>query len=250
MPSKLGSALILAALMIAACTLIEVIAGRDRVPTRSRLFGGLLHGVQITLSAALAYPLSLLINRAGIGPILPPVQTWAGWFAIPLALLYYDLLRYWEHRFEHRFFWRVHAIHHSVREISALNAWGHPLQAIPMMMLITLPFSLLNFDGAGVPLAVGALEAFLIYFIHSPVDAGFGPVRHVIVTHNYHRIHHSLEPAHFDKNFAIIFPIWDRLFGTKFDPKDEWPDVGIGDVPQPRTLRAYLTQPFIRRGCS
>jgi sterol desaturase/sphingolipid hydroxylase (fatty acid hydroxylase superfamily) len=43
-----------------------------------------------------------------------------------------------------------------------------------------------------------------------------------------HRIHHSLEPQHFDKNFAFVFPLWDVLFGTYCPPKrNEFPATGV-----------------------
>jgi sterol desaturase/sphingolipid hydroxylase (fatty acid hydroxylase superfamily) len=36
----------------------------------------------------------------------------------------------------------------------------------------------------------------------------------LLTSPQYHRIHHSLKPAHFDKNFAAWFPLWDILFRT------------------------------------
>jgi hypothetical protein len=43
-----------------------------------------------------------------------------------------------------------------------------------------------------------------------------------------HRIHHSLEPEHIDRNFAFVFPMWDVIFGTYYQPKkDEFPATGV-----------------------
>ena len=30
----------------------------------------------------------------------------------------------------------------------------------------------------------------------------------------HHQVHHSCHPAHVNKNFAFMFPLWDVLFGT------------------------------------
>ncbi|MBK8742853.1 MAG: hypothetical protein IPM02_26780 [Betaproteobacteria bacterium] len=34
-----------------------------------------------------------------------------------------------------------------------------------------------------------------------------------------HRIHHSIEQPHRDRNFAALFPVWDVLFGTYVRPR-------------------------------
>jgi sterol desaturase/sphingolipid hydroxylase (fatty acid hydroxylase superfamily) len=44
----------------------------------------------------------------------------------------------------------------------------------------------------------------------------------------YHRIHHSVEPQHRDKNFCKMFPLFDVIFGTAWKPgKDEFPKTGL-----------------------
>jgi hypothetical protein len=56
----------------------------------------------------------------------------------------------------------------------------------------------------------------------------------------YHRIHHSLEERHWNKNFAERLPIWDFLFGTLYAGFDEYPQVGIPDYPVRETSRRPL----------
>ena len=36
----------------------------------------------------------------------------------------------------------------------------------------------------------------------------------VLVTPSHHRVHHSLEARHIDRNFGGVLIVWDRLFGT------------------------------------
>jgi sterol desaturase/sphingolipid hydroxylase (fatty acid hydroxylase superfamily) len=44
----------------------------------------------------------------------------------------------------------------------------------------------------------------------------------------YHRIHHSIEPQHRDKNFCRMLPVFDVIFGTAWKPgKDEFPKTGL-----------------------
>jgi sterol desaturase/sphingolipid hydroxylase (fatty acid hydroxylase superfamily) len=113
------------------------------------------------------------------------------------------------------------------------------------LAFITIPISLLQIDGPATPVAVSFVVLLLTYYIHSPIDVHFGPLRKVLVDNRFHRIHHSIEPRHFDKNFGVSFAIWDRWFGTAYDPApDEWPQVGVEGIDPPRTIRDYLLLPF------
>jgi sterol desaturase/sphingolipid hydroxylase (fatty acid hydroxylase superfamily) len=103
--------------------------------------------------------------------------------------------------------------------------------------------------------SIAVMTLFLLLqptFLHSPSSLHFGPLRHVIADNRYHRIHHSVEPRHFDKNFAILFSFWDRLFGTAYHPApDEWPDVGLAEVDQPGAMKEWLDLPLrLHRGAS
>jgi hypothetical protein len=83
-----------------------------------------------------------------------------------------------------------------------------------------------------------------------------GPLRHLFVTPQYHRVHHSLEPGDADRNLGGLFTVWDRLFGTMVADYDRYPKTGLaGDaaVPRPtgrsprellRTYWAQIVYPF------
>jgi hypothetical protein len=40
-------------------------------------------------------------------------------------------------------------------------------------------------------------------------------------TPSHHRVHHGINPQYIDKNHAGVFIIWDRLFGTFCEEKEE-----------------------------
>jgi len=230
---------------LAIAILIETIVPLQRISWNSRALGGLLVTIISSTIALVAYFLGQVWRALGIEAVLPPVEQWAGWAAIPVTIVFGDFLRYWEHRFEHRFFWSVHVVHHSPTNLHALVNYGHPLHAIPLFFLVLLPLSILNFNSLYVPLAVTLALGVLNAVSHSSSDFHFGPFRHILIDNRFHRIHHSLEPRHFDRNFGVIFSIWDRLFGTAYFPeKDEWPSVGVAGKAQPRSLAEYLWMPF------
>lgn len=152
------------------------------------------------------------------------------------AILFGDLCYYWLHRFQYRFLWRLHSVHHSARELSGVAAFHH-FSEIPIQGLFWMvPVGLIVPDPSAVPL-FGGLAFAWGHIIHSPVRAKVP----VLVGNRFHRIHHSLEPQHFDKNFGALVPWWDRLFGTAFEPAvDEWPDVGLPDGAQVTTVGDLL----------
>jgi sterol desaturase/sphingolipid hydroxylase (fatty acid hydroxylase superfamily) len=171
-----------------------------------------------------------------------------GWILQMLLLVAFaDFLAYWRHRAEHAWFWRVHVVHHAPRELHAANDIGHPLQAFFNFAFIAVPMSLVQIDGPSTPFVLSGIVILLSMYIHSPIDVHFGPLRRMIVDNRFHRIHHSLEPCHFDKNFSICFSVWDYMFGTAYDPGEEWPDVGVDGVLAPATIGDFLGLPMRSR---
>lgn len=209
--------------------------------------------IAIPISAFMATALSWLWATLGVTPILQleisreiglagPV----GWVLGPLlGALVGDFFGYWYHRIQHKWLWPIHAVHHSIRDLSAINSYHHASDALFTTALVTLPTTLIVVSTGN---SIAVMTLFLLLqptFLHSPSSLHFGPLRHVIADNRYHRIHHSVEPRHFDKNFAILFSFWDRLFGTAYDPApDEWPEVGLAEVNQPNGLREWLDLPL------
>lgn len=168
--------------------------------------------------------------------------------AFPLALLIGDFFHYWQHRFEHRFAWRFHAIHHAARDLAGTSNFTHFTHGLMMQIVYSIPVAVLCRD----PLAIPAVSLVLYIdatFVHSPTKLTIGPLWRLFCDNRFHRIHHSAEPRHFEKNFGAFFPFWDVIFGTAYWPaKDEWPETGISDHGEIETVRDFLFLPFRRRG--
>jgi sterol desaturase/sphingolipid hydroxylase (fatty acid hydroxylase superfamily) len=244
--------------MIAVCVAIEQFSAIERYSLQARIPGALMNAAGTVGSIALMWPINklwTLINPGAI--IIIPLWQWlqplgAAGYALQFLLLVMvaDFLAYWRHRAEHRWFWPIHVVHHSPHELHAANDLGHPLQVVFTIAFVSLPMSFIQIDGPATPFVVGFVVSLLSYYIHSPIDVHFGPMRRVLVDNRFHRVHHSLEPKHFDKNFGICFSLWDRMFGTAYDPEPgEWPAVGVAGVKPPQTLSDYLMLPasFLRR---
>lgn len=166
------------------------------------------------------------------------------------ALLLHDFLYYWFHRMQHSvpFLWRFHRVHHSVRELNALNNYHHVSDEFFRIPFIMLP--LLFLVDVQPPQVV--LILFLIRFVsgmaHANTRFTFSIFKYVWVEPLYHRIHHSVEPQHWDRNFAALFPIWDMLFGTAYYAKGrEIFRTGLPDQGEPSSFKEYIFPPPVPR---
>lgn len=157
-----------------------------------------------------------------------------------------DFFFYWLHRLEHSKLWRFHRLHHSVRHLNAMSGFHHFTEEGFRLLFITVPVFFLIGDPASAFPMVGALAYIQGHYLHSCTRLHLGPLRFVFQDNRFHRIHHSVEPRHFDKNFGAVTPFWDILFGTAYFPRhDEWPVVGLADCEEPNDVREYLTFPFV-----
>jgi len=120
--------------------------------------------------------------------------------------------------------------------------WLEDLLRIPTVMV---PFGLLfrlNPVAAGI---AGILANGWGYFIHANIRLDIRWLTPVIGGPQLHRIHHSLESGHLNRNFSAFFPVWDILFGTYYRPgRGEYPHTGVADYALPRRLQDILTGPL------
>ena len=217
----------------------------------------LINTIVLALAEHLVQSLHLrplaIVDLRGLteSPWLP--QRVAGWIAAAFAIsLIGNVFYYWLHRAQHRVqvLWRQHSVHHSIREMSAASSYHHFTEDILQFVFVVVPMSiLLGVESGPVPWIVLAITATHSYFIHSSTRLHLGWLRYVIGDNRFHRLHHSLEPKHFNKNFGTSTPLWDVLFGTAYFPsKDEWPEVGLEGVSEPETVKEYLVRPFVSVG--
>lgn len=170
-----------------------------------------------------------------------------------ICLVIGDFLDWISHYLKHKvpLFWRFHEVHHSAIDLSVFSGSRvHLGEAFITRASTVIPFFMI---GGNLPMTVAGYALVHLWYSrlqHANVRLHFGPLRHVFVSPQYHRMHHSIEPGDIDKNFAGMFPIWDRLFGTQVDDRNRFPDSGINDPEFPRArsrnpieiLRAYVAQ--------
>lgn len=152
------------------------------------------------------------------------------WITIIAAILLADFAYYWEHRMMHRIGigWATHTVHHSSEHFNMSVAYRFgPLDAI-MPIIFSLPIVMLGFD----PILVLLSEVFVQVFqtlLHTEIIGKFlKPIEYIFNTPSHHRVHHGSNRQYWDKNYAGILIIWDRIFGT-FEPEVEKVRYGISE---------------------
>ena len=82
------------------------------------------------------------------------------------------------------------------------------------------------------------------FFIHANVRWRFGWLEWLISTPGFHHWHHTND-EHVNKNYASMLPWMDKLFGTWYMPKQQWPTKYGTDTPMATSLAGQLLQPLL-----
>jgi sterol desaturase/sphingolipid hydroxylase (fatty acid hydroxylase superfamily) len=185
---------------------------------------------------------------------LTGLREWVG--ALPFVVQFVaimfltDLVQYWVHRAFHRipWLWQFHAVHHSARKMDWMaGARMHFLEILSLRATTVIPMFVLGFSPAAMNTYI-----FVVYlystFVHANLSWRFPIVEKLLVTPRFHHWHHGIEDEAVDVNFAIHFPLLDKVFGTYFLPKDRWPaEYGVQGHPVPKGYVAQLKYPFQRK---
>lgn len=149
------------------------------------------------------------------------------WWTLIPCILIYDFCSYWSHRISHfnRFFWSTHVVHHSAEHynltISFRQSWIQHFKII-----FFLPVAFIGFHPV-IFFVTHQVAVLTQFWQHTACIGRLHPaIEYFLVTPSHHRVHHGTNEKYLDKNFGVIFIIWDRLLGT-FQPEEETPVYGL-----------------------
>ncbi|MCG8359854.1 MAG: sterol desaturase family protein [Kiloniellales bacterium] len=150
--------------------------------------------------------------------------------SVILCVVLADFVYYWEHRFMHKvgFGWATHTVHHSSPyfNISVAYRFG-PLDGL-VPVFFHLPLAIAGFNPLVIFLAEAVVQLYQTALHTELVGKLPKPIEAVMNTPSHHRVHHGSNPQYLDKNYAGIFIVWDKLFGT-FEEEREKVVYGIID---------------------
>jgi sterol desaturase/sphingolipid hydroxylase (fatty acid hydroxylase superfamily) len=204
--------------------------------------GGTLAQVIFVYGLAAALARSGFPGGLGIWPIGSPSLV-----QVLLVVVVGDMLEYWYHRLAHTapWLWPLHVVHHMPVRLNALKGprhhvlyyLGRGLCVWMPLVLVGVPPRVVMWQFVAVVLAGTLAHANIAFRI--PVNA-----HRILVTPEFHRLHHSSDVRQGNSNYSTVFPVWDLLFGTHTDPTvAEARQMGIEDDPTPHDLLSELLSP-------
>jgi sterol desaturase/sphingolipid hydroxylase (fatty acid hydroxylase superfamily) len=139
-----------------------------------------------------------------------------------LSILALDLTIYIQHYLFHHvpILWRFHKVHHIDQDFDVTT--GIRFHPVEIILSLVIKCGAIMILGAPI-IAVILFELILnitAMFNHGNVRMPFKLdlfLRFIIVTPDMHRIHHSVIPSEYNKNFGFNVSFWDRIFRTYQD---------------------------------
>jgi len=143
------------------------------------------------------------------------------WWAFVLCFILDDFAYYVFHRSAHRvrWFWASHVIHHSSQHYNLSTALRQTWTGFfSLAFAFRLPLFLIGFPPAMVFFCVG-INLIYQFWIHTEMIGRMPSwFEAVMNTPSHHRVHHAVNPRYLDRNYAGVFIVWDRMFGS-FEPE-------------------------------
>jgi len=92
----------------------------------------------------------------------------------------------------------------ALRQSSTAFIWSLPFY----LPLVLLGFHPMQF------LLVAGFNLLYQFWIHTEHIGKLGCLERIMNTPSHHRVHHGKDPKYIGQNYASVFIIWDRMFGT------------------------------------
>jgi len=135
------------------------------------------------------------------------------------AFIFIDFCYYWYHRESHlvSLFWATHSVHHQSEEYNLAVALRQSWFAKFFAWIFYIPAALFGFPPLMFVLCY-SINLFYQFWIHTKLIDRMGFLEIFMNTPSHHRVHHGTNEIYLDKNYAGVFIIWDRIFGS-FQPE-------------------------------
>ena len=176
----------------------------------------------------------------------------------------YEFGYYLDHYLKHKvpFLWEFHKTHHSAETLTPLTVFRvHPVDSLIFVNITSFTigaplavFAYMTGNTTGAYLLDGgniitvAFGFLLAQLQHTQFWIPFtGFAGRLLLSPAHHQIHHSIDPAHYDRNLGSVLGIWDWMFGTLCVPQKESPRLKFGTIQtgeDPHSVRTLLIGPI------
>lgn len=209
----------------------------------------------------LGHRLDLLFGTATPFTVSRPVMTAILTVSFYLA---YELAYFVDHYLSHHIplLWHFHKVHHTAETLSpATNYRVHPIDSLVFYNIAAVCIGSATalashlFAAPGAPFSTGGTNAILLittylltHLHHSHMWIAFtGKLGRIVLSPAHHQLHHSSDPAHFNRNFGNTLALFDHLAGTLKVPTRQREKLVFGGGPMaydPHGVSGLLIRPF------
>jgi sterol desaturase/sphingolipid hydroxylase (fatty acid hydroxylase superfamily) len=205
---------------------------------------------------------------ATFGAVTPTsLPEWGSRSVVTLALFLAFEFGYWLHHYlSHRvpLLWEFHKVHHTAEVLTPLTVFRvHPLDTVIYYNVLAVSMALASgvsnylLGQTTYQYAITGSNILLVLFIHAYVHLQHthlwisfrGVLGRLFLSPAHHQVHHSTNPAHFNKNLGNCLGIWDWLFGTLYIPSREPEKLQFGVDPghsHDHVLTHAMIDPLVR----
>lgn len=189
---------------------------------------------------------------ADSGFVPPTLETFLPWLrewplvALACYIVILDFAEYWRHRFQHRFawWWALHSIHHAQTQMTFwTDDRNHVLDDVIAAAWFGIIAVLIGVPPGQFPIILLVLR-LAESLSHANVRLDFGRVgERLLVSPRFHRLHHGvLSVGQSGKNYGVLLPVWDWIFGTADFNRAAYPRTGDPGAPSAYVSGGWLAQ--------
>lgn len=169
--------------------------------------------------------------------------------ALAVYIVVLDFGEYWRHRFQHLFgwWWALHSIHHAQTQMTFwTDDRNHVLDDIIAAAWIGIIAVAIGVPPAQFPIILLVLR-LAESLSHANVRLNFGRVgERLLVSPRFHRLHHGvLSVGNAGKNYGVLLPVWDWMFGTADFKRHHYPRTGDPGAPAVYASGGWLAQQWL-----
>ena len=195
---------------------------------------------------------------ADTGWVPPTLESFLPWLreapllALAIYIVVLDFFEYWRHRFQHewRWWWSLHSLHHAQAHMTFwTDDRNHVLDDIIAAVWIAGLAVMIGVPPGQFPIILMVLR-LAESLSHANARISFGAVgERLLVSPRFHRLHHGLlQVGSAGKNYAVLLPVWDWIFGTADFRRGEFPATGDPAAPEAYVRGGWLRQQWVGLG--
>jgi sterol desaturase/sphingolipid hydroxylase (fatty acid hydroxylase superfamily) len=171
--------------------------------------------------------IAMVAFSIGLFQSFAPIKIGLSWYGFIYGYIIWELGHFVYHFLAHkvRLFWCLHSTHHAPEDMNLSVSHAHFFLEAPYADIIRTTVCILLGVQPELLFTIMFVDGTYGAFIHVGhnimKDGRLGFLNKIILTPSHHRVHHARNPLYIDTNYCNLLNIWDKVFGTFQDEKND-----------------------------